>query len=173
MAEAEVHLSVCAQHRGSAPLRKLRRGDVAGRRTARSPIFYSPKIPPAPSPLSQTPPSHSLSLQEHPPRRPPARPPSSNPNLGLILSCHRSPPGSSRRHLSLRLDFTDLACPTVSWQREPPPLLPPRLMPCMADPFPEIGITGDVPLLARFASSPCHTPSLRFALFRGLPTPFL
>ncbi|PUZ47500.1 hypothetical protein GQ55_7G170000 [Panicum hallii var. hallii] len=144
MAEAEVHLSVCAQHRGSAPLRKLCRGDVAGRRTA-----------------------------QHPPRRPPARPPSSNPNLGLILSCHRSPPGSSRRHLSLRLDFTDLACPTVSWQREPPPLLPPRLMPCMADPFPEIGITGDVPLLARFASSPCHTPSLRFALFRGLPTPFL
>ncbi|KAF8714976.1 hypothetical protein HU200_027519 [Digitaria exilis] len=158
-AEAEVHLSVCAQHRGSASPLKIRTGDVAGRRTAPPPHFLLPKIPPAPSPLP--PPDHhpALSLQEHPPRRP-FRPRRTQIRDGFSRAAARRLALVARR-IALRLDATDLACLTVPWQREPPPLLSLHSS-CHA--WPIRCLRSGLPSLIPLAS----TPSLRFVLFRGL-----
>jgi hypothetical protein len=159
---------VCAQHRGSASPLKIapgRRGRAAHRSSA--PFFTPPKCHLLLLPIPHHP---TVSLVST--RAPASGGPSAlvesksglDPLAPPLAARPFSPPG-----VTVRLDFTDLACPTASWQggARPPRCLP-QLMPCMADPLSQIGIAADMPLLPRFASSPCRTPSLRFALFRGL-----
>jgi len=139
-AEAEVHLSGCAQHSGSVPFGNCAGATWPGGAPLLRTIFYSPK-------------SHQLLLiplslyNSHPawPFRPRRVHQFSRAAARRLV--HISPP-----RLSLLLDFTDLPCFTVPSSRGsgscPLPASTAHAM-HMADLLPQIGIAADMPLLPR------------------------
>lgn len=144
-AEAKVHLSGCAQHSGSAPFGNSAGATWPGCAPLLRTIFYSSSSPPRPQP------SHSLYTTATPaPFRPcrvqiqvidPLAPP---------LAAARRPvhlPRASPCSWISPIWHALLSRHTVAAGAAP--FLPPQLMPCMADPFPQIGIAAYMPLLPR------------------------
>ncbi|CAN6248935.1 unnamed protein product, partial [Urochloa humidicola] len=162
-------VGVRAAPRQRSPPLKIAPGRRGRRRTAPPPHFLLPQNPTCSFFLSPTAPAPPVSLQEHHPVTHPAGPSALVESQIRARFSRAAWPFSPARRPSPGFHRSAMPICSAAVAAGAAPLLPPQLMPCTADPLPQIGITADTPLLPRSLVPLVTTPSLRFTLFRGLP----